>query len=184
MTRYTICFDEEKEANILRWMDAQANKSSSLKALVERSIMQEGYNDIFKLAWQQNIRNSTQMLNEPVPSAPEHYVKQPKKKRGRPRKNVSSSAIPKTDDAKQSEEHITVDSALTAQSINIDTFSADNPKVTSAPEIPAEPNTEYVSNNQSDIMDKQLLKPDTANQKNDGYQRPGNVNIDMTKFYG
>ena len=76
MTRYTICFDEERDASILQWMDAQANKSMSLKALVERSIAQEGYNDIFQVAWKRNIQNSTQMPGEPEPAAALQDIRQ------------------------------------------------------------------------------------------------------------
>lgn len=111
MTRYTICFDEERDASILQWMDAQANKSMSLKALVERSIAQEGYNDIFQVAWKRNIQNSTQMPGEPEPAAALQDIRQTGRKRGRPRKNISSlpvsstssPVIPETDAAKQDE---------------------------------------------------------------------------------
>ena len=137
MTRYTICFDEERDASILQWMDAQANKSMSLKALVERSIAQEGYNDIFQVAWKRNIQNSTQMPGEPEPAAALQDIRQTGRKRGRPRKNISSlpvsstssPVIPETDAAKQDEKRGQPSPVLSAQ--------YDNPETISASEKPA-----------------------------------------------
>lgn len=184
MTRYTICFDEERDAAILQWMDAQANKSMSLKALVERSIAQEGYNDIFQVAWKRNIQNSTQMPSEPEPAAATHDIRQAGRKRGRPRKNVSprpvssasSPVIPETDAAKQDEKHGQPGPVSPAQN--------DNPETTSASEIPAGQN-QYISDKPPVTQENQSVKTDKENIKieNDGYQRPGNVNIDMTKFF-
>lgn len=184
MTRYTICFDEERDASILQWMDAQANKSMSLKALVERSIAQEGYNDIFQVAWKRNIQNSTQMPGEPEPAAAAHTIRQAGRKRGRPRKNISSlpvssassPVIPKTDAVKQDEKH--------GQTSPVSPTQYDNPKTTSASEIPAEQN-QYISDKPSVTRENQYIKTDSENTEieNDGYKRPGNVNIDMTKFF-
>lgn len=185
MTRYTICFDEERDASILQWMDAQANKSMSLKALVERSIAQEGYNDIFQVAWKRNIQNSTQMLSEPEPAAAEHDTRQTGRKRGRPRKNTSSlpvssassPVIPETDAVKQDEKH--------GQPDPVSLIQHDNPETTSASEISAGQNDQYVSDKPSVIDENQSIKTDNENTEieNDGYRRPGNVNIDMTKFF-
>lgn len=189
MTRYTICFDEEKDADILRWMDVQVNKSLSLKALVERSIAQEGYNDIFQLAWKRNIHNSTQMPDEPALPTTECDAQPPRRKRGRPRKDVSTlsasvSVVPETEAAKQNDRHMQADPALMVQpdihqSINIASSSTNNPEAVTASEISAGQNKEYISDNQS-------LKParDDTETENDGYRRPGNVNIDMTRFFG
>ncbi len=194
MTRYTICFDEEKEADLLRWMDAQINKSMSLKALVERSIAQEGYNDIFQLAWKQNIYNSIQMPNAPIQASLENHAQQPKRKRGRPRKNTSSlpdSTPVMQETAKQKEEHIQVHPVLTTepdiqQPPDIALSSANNSAAISVSEIPAEQNKEYISNIQSAIPEDQFMKSEKENMEieNDGYQRPGNVNFDMAKFFG
>ncbi len=196
MTRYTICFDEEKDADILRWMDVQVNKSLSLKALVERSIAQEGYNDIFQLAWKRNIHNSTQMPDEPALPSTECDAQPPRRKRGRPRKNTSTlsasvSVIPKTEAAKQKNEHMQADPALMAQpdihqSIHTAPSSTNNLETVTASEISAGQNKEYISDNQSAIPENQSLKParDDTETENDGYQRPGNVNIDMTRFFG
>ena len=186
MTRYTICFDEERDAGILRWMDAQINKSMSLKALVERSIAQEGYNDIFQVAWKRNIQNSTQMLSEPEPAAAEHDTRQARRKRGRPRKNTSSlpvssassSVIPETEAIKQNENH--------GQPSPVSLMQHDNPEITSTSEISTGQNDQYVSDKPPVTMEEnQSIKTDTENTEieNDGYRRPGNVNIDMAKFF-
>lgn len=196
MTRYTICFDEEKDADILQWMDAQVNKSLSLKALVERSIAQEGYNDIFQLAWKRNIHNSMQIPDELTLSATEYNAQPPKRKRGRPRKNDSTfsapvSVISETENAKQNDEHMQADPTLMTrpdihQSVNTVSSSTNNPEAITVSEISAEQNKEYLSDKQSAIPENQLLKPtrDNTETENDGYQRPGNVNIDMTRFFG
>lgn len=184
MTRYTICFDEERDTSILQWMDAQANKSMSLKALVERSIAQEGYNDIFQVAWKRNIQNSTQMLSEPEPTATENDTQQARRKRGRPRKNTSSlpissassSVIPETEAIKQDENH--------GQPNPVSLIQHDNPETTSASEIPAGQN-QYISEKPPVTQESRFVKTDNENTEveNDGYKRPGNVNIDMTKFF-
>ena len=189
MTRYTICFDEEKDAAILRWMDVQVNKSLSLKALMERSIAQEGYNDIFQLAWKRNIHHSTQTPDESVLSTTEYNTQPPKRKRGRPRKNISTlsasvSAISGTEAAQQNDEHIQADPALMAhpdvhQSINIASSSTNNPEAVTASEISAGQNKEYIPENQSVKFAK-----NNTEIENDGYRRPGNVNLDMTRFLG
>ena len=180
MTRYTICFDEERDASILQWMDAQANKSMSLKALVERSIAQEGYNDIFQVAWKRNIQNSTQMPGEPEPAAALQDIR----KRGRPRKNISSlpvsstssPVIPETDAAKQDEKRGQPSPVLSAQ--------YDNPETISASEKPAGQN-QYIPEKPPVTQESRFIKTDNENTEveNDGYKRPGNVNIDMTKFF-
>lgn len=196
MTRYTICFDEEKDANILRWMDAQVNKSMSLKALVERSIAYEGYNDIFQLVWQRNIHNPEQIPDGPAPTTTEYNTQQHKRKRGRPRKSASSpstsvSVIPETETAEQNAEHVQVDQALAAQpdihqSINTAPSSTDNPEATSTSEISAEQNKKLISDKEPAIPEKQLMNVNNNNAEieNDGYRRPGNVNIDMARFFG
>lgn len=196
MSRYTICFNDDEDADILRWMDAQVNKSMSLKALIERSIKQEGYHDIFKVAWERNMCNSNQMFHEPVQAAPEYDAQQPRKKRGRPRKNTSSlpasvSVMPKTETVKKSEENTQVNPVPTAQpgtaqSTNIALSPANSSEAISVPEIPAEQSKEYISNKQSAIPENQSLKAtkDNAEIENDGYQRPGNVSFDMAKFMG
>ena len=176
MTRYTICFDEEKEAHILRWMDEQANKGRSLKALVERSIAQEGYTDIFSLAWQRNIRSSTIMPDEPVADATGYNVPRSKKKRGRPKKNVSSSTASETNQKKQNEELMPIQSDR-PQTTDTAPSSTENSEIIPVPETPAEPDREYISDKQSAV--------ETANStevENDGYRRPGNVDLDMAKF--
>lgn len=196
MTRYTICFDEEKDAAILRWMDVQVNKSLSLKALMERSIAQEGYNDIFQLAWKRNIHNSTQIPDESVLSTTEYNTQPPKRKRGRPRKNFSTfpasvSAISETEEVQQNDEHMQADPALMEhphihQSLNTASSSTNNPEAVTASEISAEQNKEYISDKQSAIPENQSVEfaKDTTEIENDGYRRPGNVNFDMTKFLG
>lgn len=196
MTRYTICFDEENDADILRWMDAQINKSMSLKALVERSIAQEGFTDIFQLAWKRNIHNSTQNPDEPMITETEDHMQQPRRKRGRPRKNKSSSTtsipvIPETEATKQTERHIQADTDITTQSdmfqsIKPTSLSTDNTGAVPVPEIPARQNKKNISEKTSDIAQDQLLKTErpSTDIENDGYRRPENVNIDMAKFYG
>lgn len=184
MTRYTICFDEERDASILQWMNAQANKSMSLKALVERSIAQEGYNDIFQVAWKRNIQNSTQVPGEPEPAAALQDIRQTGRKRGRPRKNISSlpvsstssPVIPETDAAKQDEKRGQPSPVLPAQ--------YDNPETISESEIPAGQN-QYIPEKPPVTQESRFVKTDNENTEveNDGYQRPGNVNIDMTKFF-
>lgn len=188
MTRYTICFDEEKDSNILRWMDAQVNKSMSLKALVERSIAYEGYNDIFQLVWQRNIHNPEQIPDGPAPTTTEYNTQQHKRKRGRPRKSASSpstsvSVIPETETTEQNEEHVQAD---IHQSINTAPSSTDNPEATSTSEISAEQNKKLISDKEPAIPEKQLMNVNNNNAEieNDGYRRPGNVNIDMAKFFG
>lgn len=192
MTRYTICFDEERDADILRWMDAQVNKSMSLKALVERSIAQEGYNDIFQLAWKQNIQNSTQLLNEPAPAVTGPVTQQPGRKRGRPRKNTSSaisSLIPETDTLKQKEGHKQLNPVPLAhsdihQDKNTNLSLTNTPETAAASEPSAEQNRQCLSDKPSAVRESQPVKTakENAGTENDGYQRPGNVNIDMTKF--
>lgn len=184
MTRYTICFDEGRDASILQWMDAQANKSMSLKALVERSIAQEGYNDIFQVAWKRNIQNSTQVPGEPEPAAASQDIRQAGRKRGRPRKNISSlpvssassPVIPETDAAKQDKKR--------GQPSPVSPAQYDNPETTSASEIPAGQN-QYIPEKPPVTQENQSVKTDNENTEieNDGYRRPGNVNIDMTKFF-
>ncbi|NDO52048.1 hypothetical protein FMM75_22670 [Lachnospiraceae bacterium MD335] len=196
MSRYTICFDDNEDADILRWMDAQVNKSMSLKALIERSIKQEGYHDIFKVAWERNMCNSNQIFHEPVQATPEYNAQQPRKKRGRPRKNASPfptsvSVMQKIEAEKQNEENTQVNPSLPtqsdiAQSTNIALSPANNSEAVSVPEIPAEQSKEYISNKQSAIPENQSLKTAKNNTEieNDGYQRPGNVSFDMAKFMG
>ena len=184
MTRYTICFDEERDAGILRWMDAQINKSMSLKALMERSIAQEGYNDIFQVAWKRNIQNSTQMPGEPEPAAALQDIRQTGRKRGRPRKNISSlpvsstssPVIPETDAAKQDEKR--------GQPSPVSPAQYDNPETISASEKPAGQN-QYIPEKPPVTQESRFIKTDNENTEveNDGYKRPGNVNIDMTKFF-
>ena len=165
-------------------MDAQANKSMSLKALVERSIAQEGYNDIFQFAWKRNIQNSTQVPGEPEPAAALQDIRQTGRKRGRPRKNISSlpvssdssPVIPETDAAKQDKKR--------GQPSPVSPAQYDNPETTSASEIPAGQN-QYIPEKPPVTQESRFVKTDNENTEveNDGYQRPGNVNIDMTKFF-
>ena len=174
MTRYTICFDEERDASILQWMDAQANKSMSLKALVERSIAQEGYNDIFQFAWKRNIQNSTQVPGEPEPAAALQDIRQTGRKRGRPRKNISSlpvssassPVIPETDAAKQDKKR--------GQPSPVSPAQYDNPETTSASEIPAGQN-QYIPEKPPVTQESRFVKTDNENTEV--------VNIDMTKFF-
>ena len=65
------------------------------------------------------------------------------------------------------------------QSINIASSSTNNPEAVTASEISAGQNKEYIPENQSVKFAK-----DNTEIENDGYQRPGNVNLDMTRFLG
>lgn len=183
MTRYTICFDEERDVDILRWMDAQVNKSMSLKALVERSIAQEGYNDIFQLAWKKNIQNSTQLPHEPMKASSEYSTQQPGRKRGRPRKNTSIHSTPSAPSL-----IIPETKAVEQSSINQHQNTApplmNASETVPAPEPSVEQNKEYLSDKAPAIQENESTKAAKENTgaENDGYRRPGNINIDMTKF--
>lgn len=182
MTRYTICFNEEQEADIIRWLDAQVNKSMSLKALIERSIEQEGYNDIFKLTWKRSIHNPPQRFHEPERTA-EFDTQQTKRKRGRPRKN-DSSVLPETGVTKQTSEVVTVPAGQPDMPQPITAV----PHQDGAPasEIPVVQTMENVPDKQPAVLENQVQRTDTVEPErgNDGYRRPGKVDFDMSKFMG
>lgn len=72
------------------------------------------------------------------------------------------------------------------QSRNTAPSSTDNSEAASASEISAEQNKGSISGKQSAIPENQSIKTakDNTEIENDGYQRSGNVDIDMTKFFG